>query len=100
MSTIIVKSAWPTNVSKMVGEVWMGMSQPPDFMKILWAGVEGIEGEGIKGLVLWNVDDSNIAEAYAYLRKDIARYFDIPGYTYSYRIWTEPQDALQMVGLM
>ena len=100
MATIVHKSAWPTNSSKMVGEIFMGMTQPPAFMKMIWVGVEGIEREGIRGLILWQCEDSQIAEAYTYIRKDIARYFEIPGYTYSYSIWTEPEEALKMVGLM
>lgn len=99
MASIVVKSAWPTNSSKMIGETWMGMKPPPNFMNLVWVGVEGVEGQGLSGLILWQCKDDKIAEAYDFIREDISRYFNVPGYTYSYRIWTEPQDALKMVGL-
>jgi len=100
MATLIVQSIWPPSSSKMLGEIWLGMDQPPDFMKNTWAGITGADGEGIKGLVLWQCEDSKLAEAFAFIRQDISRYFDVPGYTYSYNVWTEPEDALKMVGLM
>ena len=100
MATIVHNSSWPTNSSKQVGQIWMEMSQPPAFMKLMWAGVDGVDNSGIRGLVLWQCEDSHIADAYAFIREDVSRYFTIPGYTYSYNIWTEPVDALKMVGLM
>lgn len=99
MASIIVKSSWPTDSSRRVGERWLEMSPSPEYMKLMWAGIHGVQGTGIEALVFWQVEDPQIAGAYEYLKQDVSRYFDVPGYTYSIDLWTDAQNALKMVGL-
>lgn len=98
MVTIIVETNWPSESSKKVAEVWLGMPEIPEKMKMLYVGTKG-ENDCIRALVIWQVEDSFVAEALNYINTDVGRYFDIPGYGYSVCPWTDPADALKMVGL-
>jgi hypothetical protein len=98
MVTIIVETNWPAESSKKLGEVWLGMPPIPEKMKLLYAGVKG-EAAFIRGLVMWQVEDSFVAEALSYLNNDVARYFVVPGYGYTITPWTDAADALKLVGL-
>ena len=98
MVTIIVEANWPAENSKMLAEVWLGMPEIPEKIKLLYAGVKG-ESDCIRSLVMWQVEDSFVAEALNHINNDVARYFVVPGYGYTICPWTDAADALKMVGL-
>ena len=98
MVTIIVETNWPVESSKNLAEVWLGMPEIPEQMKMLYVGTRG-ESDCSRALVIWQIEDSFVAEALNYINNDVARYFDVPGFGYSVCPWTDPADALKMVGL-
>lgn len=75
------------------------MKEPPDWLTLLWAGTRGEVNLGSKGLVIFQCYKDKIDDTLAFIREDQARYLKIPGYSFSVNIWTEPIDALKMVGL-
>ena len=98
MTTIIVETNWPAENSRQIGELWLGMSEVPETMKMLYVGIKG-EADCNRALVIWQVEDSFVAEALKIINNDVARYFVVPGFGYSISPWTDPMDALKMVGL-
>jgi hypothetical protein len=99
MATIIAESKWPSESNKKLAEVWLGMDAPPDYMKMIWAGTVSDIALGEKGLVLWQCEDSKIAEGLIFIKTDIARYNLVPGYSCQVNVWTEPEDALKIIGM-
>jgi len=53
---------------------------------------------GIKSLTLFEFDQSKIAEANEYVGRRYAKYFNVPGFTFTYRFWLETMEALNMIG--
>jgi len=99
MATIIAESKWPNESSKKLAEIWLGMDEPPEYLKMIWAGTVGDIAAGNKGLVLWQCDDSKIVDGLYFIKNDVVRYNVVPGYSCSIDVWTEPADALKMLGM-
>jgi hypothetical protein len=100
MATIIVESRWPAASSEKLAKSWLEMGDVPESQKMLWAGTLDDINWGAKGLVLWQCDDSKIADTLSWIRKDLVRYIAVPGFSSSVNIWTEPEDALKDLGLL
>ena len=100
MATIIAASKWPTSSSEQLGKTWMEMGNVPESQKLIWAGTLDDINLGVKGLVLWHCDDSKIAETLSWIRNDLVRYNKVPGFCCSVDVWTEPEDALKLLGLI
>ena len=98
MATIIEESRWPGESNKKLIEVWLGTGEIPEYLKIIWAGTVSDINLGQKGLVLWQCDDSKIAEGLLYIKSDVARYSLVPGYSSSVVVWTEAEDAIKIIG--
>ena len=83
MATIIEESKWPSESNKKLAEVWLGTGEIPEYLKMIWAGTVSDINLGEKGLVLWQCDDSKIAEGLFFIKSDAARYNLVPGYSCS-----------------
>ena len=99
MATIIEESKWPSESNKKLAEVWLGAGEIPEYLKMIWAGTVSDINLGEKGLVLWQCDDSKIAEGLFFIKSDAARYNLVPGYSCSVVVWTEAEDALKIIGM-
>ena len=100
MATIIVDSKWPASSSEKLAKTWLEMSEAPESQKLIWAGILDDIGLGVRGLVLWQCDDSKIADTLSWIRKDIVRYNAVPDFSCSVNVWTEPEEALKLLGLL
>ena len=45
-------------------------------------------------------DDSKISDTLSWIRKDIVRYNAVPYFSCSVNVWTEPEEALKLLGLL
>jgi hypothetical protein len=61
--------------------------------------VNSVIGEGIKGITIYEFDDSKYVEASKFLNERMATLIGVPGFTYSLMHWLEVQDALSLVWL-
>jgi hypothetical protein len=100
MATIIVESKWPAASSEKLAKTWLEMGEAPESQKMIWAGTLDNIKLGVKGLVIWQCDDSKIADTLSWIRKDVARYNVVPDFSCSVNVWTEPEEALQVLGLL
>jgi len=98
MVTIIVETNWPAESSKKLAEVWVAMPDVPEQMTMHYVGTRG-EADCSRALVIWQVEDSYVAEALKYINNDVARYYEVPGFGYSICPWTDPADALASLGM-
>ena len=100
MATIIVETKWPAASSEKLAKTWLEMGEAPESQKMIWAGILDDIDLGVKGLVLWQCDDSKIADTLSWIRNDIARYNAVPDFSCSVNVWTEPEEALKVLGLL
>jgi len=100
MATIIVESRWPSSSAEKLAKAWLGMGDVPESQKMVWAGTLDDINLGNKGLVLWHCDDSKIADTLSWIRQDLVRYNAVPDFSCSVNVWTEPEDALKVLGLL
>jgi len=100
MATIIAESKWPAASSEKLAKAWLEMGDVPESQKMIWAGTLDDINLGVKGLVIWQCDDSKIADTLSWIRKDLVRYNEVPGFSSSVNVWTEPEEALKLLGLL
>jgi hypothetical protein len=100
MATIIVESKWLAASSEKLAKTWLEMGDVPESQKMIWAGTLDDINCGVKGLVLWQCDDSKIADTLSWIRKDVVRYNEVPGFSCSVNVWTDPEEALKVLGLL
>ena len=94
---IIVESQCPIERGMDVYKVF-GTSPPlPDFLNLKDSYNTSETGVGFRGLVIYEVEQSKIAEAFEALGRRLTRYFDIPGYTFSIKLWNEPEDTARIL---
>ena len=73
MATIIAESRWHSSSSDKLGRTWLEIGDVPDYQKMIWAGTLDDINLGVKGLVIWQCDDSKIADTLSWIRKDLMR---------------------------
>ena len=100
MATIIVESKWPSASAEKLAKTWLEMGDVPESQKMIWAGILDDINMGNRGLVLWQCDDSKIADTLSWIRKDLVRYNTVSDFSGSVNIWTEPKDGLKALGLL
>ena len=100
MATITVESKWPAASSEKLSKTRLEMGEAPESQKLIWAGILDAIDLGVKGSVLWQCDDSKIADTLSWIRKDIVRYNTVPDFSCSVNVWTEPEEALKLLGLI
>ncbi len=99
MATIIAESVWPAEEAPKMGKLWLEMEEVPEQMKMLWGGAIADLAAGNRGLVLWQCEDSFVADALAYIKRDTARFYVVKGFRYQVNVWTEPADAIKWFGI-
>ena len=94
---IINISSYPT---ESVGEAVKRLPKlpaPPDFMTVRGPYIRNEKGDGIQTIVIYEFDPSHYVEANEYIRKRIASFYGVPGYTCSNQPWLEAQDAIKLL---
>jgi len=96
---IISLTSYPTESTKEIGKRFMELPPLVDYITMKGPYISSTVGEGIKGITIYEFDESRYPEAVKYLGERVAALFGIPGFTYSLKHWLEVQDALKMIGL-
>ena len=97
---IIGFASYPPESSHEFAKRFMEQSTPlPSHITMKGPFVSSEVGEGIKSIVIFEFDQSKIAEAIQVVSARYAKYFGVPGFTYSQHTWLEAKEALQLIGL-
>jgi hypothetical protein len=96
---IISQTRYPTESAEEMGKRFLELPSLPDYIKMIGPYIKTGVGEGIKGLVIYEFEDSKYPEASKFLNERAAKMLGIPGFTYSLDPWMEAQDALALIGL-
>ncbi len=96
---IITVVSYPPEQTKEVNKVFRELPPVPAYVKMKGPQFSGEVGEGIKALIVYEYDQTKIKEALEYVGTRLAKYFGVPGFTYSSHVWLEIQEGLKMVGM-
>jgi hypothetical protein len=96
---IILSLSYPPEQVKEVARRFRELPPAPSYVTIKGPYVSSEVGVGIKTTSLYEYDQSKTKEAMEYVGSRAARFFGVPGFTYSSQIWLEVNEALKMVGL-
>jgi len=95
----ITFSSYPPESVKEFAKRYMEQSPLPSYITMIGPYVSNGVGEGIKTLVIFEFDQSKIAEAIQVITARYAKYFGVPGFTYSQQIWLDVKEALKAIGM-
>ncbi len=96
---IISIVSYPPEQAKEVVKRMGELPPIPSYMTMKGPYVSGEVGAGIKALILYEYDQTKTKEAMEYVGNRLAKYFGVPGFTYSAHTWFEVKEALKMIGL-
>jgi hypothetical protein len=96
---IITIVSYPPESAKEMAKRWGELPPPPAYVTMKGPYFSGEVGVGIKAIVLAEFDQSKTLEAMEYANSRVAKYFGVPGFTYSHNLWLEAKEALKMIGL-
>ncbi len=96
---IVGTVSYPTEHSKEVAKRLGGLPPLPPYMTTKGPYVTSELGSGIKGMVIFEFDQSKTREAIEYVGNRYAKYIGVPGLTYSFSPWMEIKEALAMIGM-
>jgi len=96
---IIATTAFPSEQSTEMGKRLGKLPPLPAYMTQKGPYVGNEVGLGVKTLSLYEFDQSKTKEAMEYVGDRYTKFFGVPGFTYSIRIWYDTIEALKMIGL-
>jgi len=96
---IIGMGSFPANSSTEAGKRFPELPSLPDFITRRGPYVSSVIGQGIQTISVYEFDNSRMAEAMISVGNYYAAMRDIPGFTYSVKVFNEVQEALKMIGL-
>jgi hypothetical protein len=97
---ILTTVEFPPQNAKEIGKRFLESTSLPDYLTRIGPYVLPLRGEGFQSLTIYQVDrPTRIAEAIEFLSNDMAKYFDVPGFTHSVSICLDGEEALKTVGL-
>jgi uncharacterized lipoprotein NlpE involved in copper resistance len=96
---IIGMISYPPESANEMGKRFLESSAIPSYMTLKGPFVYSEVGGGIKILALYDVDQSKLREAEEVVLNRYAKYFGVPGFSYSVQPWLEIKEALKMIGL-
>jgi len=96
---IITENVFPPGSAKGVGKAFMQLPPLPDYINMRGPYILSDTEKGIRSLLIYECDNSKLAEALQVVGDRLTSYFDVPEYTYAINAWYEAQEALKMIGL-
>ncbi len=96
---IITITSYPTESATEIGKRFVNFPPLPDFVTMKGPFVSSVIDEGIKGITIYEFDESRYGEVYRIITDRISKFLGVPGFTYSVNHWMEAKDALALVGL-
>ena len=96
---IISIVSYPPEQAKEVAKRFGELPPIPSYMTMKGPYVSGELGLGVKTIIVYEFEQAKTREAMEYVGNRIAKYFGVPGFTYSVHLWFEIKEALKMIGL-
>ena len=101
MPIIFIESQYSVNKSKEVVTAWLGALEkyprPEDLFTPLVETAVSSDKNGLKVLSAYQSNPGKYEETSAYLRKFIAEFYDIEGYSYEFSTWATIEEAMESI---
>jgi hypothetical protein len=95
---IINALRFPQESAKKVGQRFLEIAPPPDYMSMKGPYIKGTE-EGVRAVEIFDLDETKLALGLDYVTQRCVNYFGIPGFTYEINVYFEAQESLKLIGL-
>ncbi|UCE56564.1 MAG: hypothetical protein JSV31_14290 [Desulfobacterales bacterium] len=96
---IITENMFPPGSAKDIGKTFLELPPLPEYITMKGPYIHSDTKRGIRSILIYECDNSKLADALQVVGDRVTNYFDVPGYTYSVNAWYEAQEALKMIGL-
>jgi hypothetical protein len=96
---IIAILSYPPESAKEFAKRFMEQPSLPANITMKGPYVSTEVGAGIKAIAIYEFDQSKVSEAMGLITTRYAKYYGVPGFTYSANIWLEAKEALKAIGL-
>ncbi len=96
---IITISSYPAESAKEMAKRMMEQPPLPAYMTLKGFYVSSEVGVGIKGIDIYEYDQSKFSEAWGVIIARYAKYIGVPGFTQSQSVWLEVKEALKVIGM-
>ena len=97
---ILSTVSFPPESAKEIGKRYMEAAPLPDYITRRGPYILPLTGQGVQSISIYEVDrPTRMAEAVELLSNEQAKYFGIPGFTYSIQVCLDVEEALKTVGL-
>lgn len=97
---IIVFNSYPRVVGPQMAERYSTSPDLPDYMKQVGVYTYNSEEKGACTLGIYEFEEPRMAEAVLYMAGRCARYDDIPGLNYDFKIAASAEDAQRIADMM
>ena len=91
--------SYPPESAKEQAKRFIEQPPLPAYITIRGPYISSEVGAGIKAIVIYEYDQSKVSEATQVLAARFAKYFGVPGFTYSLNTWLEAKEALKAIGM-
>ncbi len=96
---IIAELMWPPDKATDIGKAFLEAPSLPDYIKMTGPYLSSILGKGTRSINIFEFDASKIEDATKAIGQRYVPYMSVPGFTYEIKIWSEAQEALELLGL-
>jgi hypothetical protein len=96
---VITENVFPPESAKGIGKAFLGLPPLPEYITMKGPYILSDTEMGIRSILIYECDNSKIAEALQFVADRVTNYFDVPGYSYAVNAWFEAPEALKMIGL-
>lgn len=96
---IIAMVSYPTENTKEVAKRMLELPPLPAYITLKGVYTSSEVGVGIKGIAIYELDQSKVSEAIGFIAARYTKYYGVPGFTYSANIWLEAKEALKAIGM-
>jgi hypothetical protein len=91
--------SYPPESAKEMGKRFLEQPPLPAYITVKGPYFSTEVGVGFKAISIYEFDKSKFSEAFEVIAARHAKYYGVPGFTYSQNIWLEAKEALKLIGM-
>jgi hypothetical protein len=96
---IVSQLSYPPESANQIAKRFIEAPPLPDFITRQGPYVSSELGQGVRTLSIYQLDNSRLAEGFAFVADYMTTFFGVPGFTYSISQYLEVEEALKLLGL-
>jgi hypothetical protein len=96
---IISNVAYPAESAQEMAKRFLSAPQIPEFLNRRGPYLNATLSDGIFMVILWELDNSKLAEGMDFIANYYTTYFGVPGFTYEVKPFFHVQEGLKMLGM-